>query len=59
MKYTLALIIFSIQEVIGLVLFLTLNRYLGPKDGNVWDWAAIFKGILERLVLYISLIHRP
>nr|VFK12312.1 MAG: hypothetical protein BECKLPF1236B_GA0070989_103319 [Candidatus Kentron sp. LPFa] len=57
MKYTLALIVFTVQEIIGLVLFLILNHYLGPKDGNTWNWAAIFKGILERLVLYISFIH--
>ena len=57
MKYILALIVFVVQEVVGLIIFPILNYYLGPETGNAWDWRAILKGILERLVLLIALIH--
>ena len=57
MKYILALIVFVVQEVVGLIIFPILNYYLGPETGNAWDWRAILTGILERLVLLIALIH--
>lgn len=43
--------------ILALVVFPTLNHYLGPQGGRAWDLDAILKGILERLVLYTALIH--
>ena len=57
MQYVWAFIVFVAQEAVGLVVFPILNHYLGQKGGKVWDWKAILKGILERLVLYTALIH--
>lgn len=56
MNYPLILIIFLCQEVVALVVFPILARFMGPKaDG--WNPAAILKGILERLLLYVAFIH--
>ena len=57
MQYVWAFIVFIAQETIGLIVFPIMNHYLGPEDGKAWDRTAIFKGILERLVLYTALIH--
>jgi hypothetical protein len=57
MQYIQALIVICVQEAVGLIVFLTLNHYLAPEDGKTWDWTAILKGILERLVLFTALIH--
>ena len=57
MRYVPALIVFICQEVLGLIVFPVLNRYLGPAGGKAWDLGAILKGILERLVLFTALIH--
>jgi hypothetical protein len=57
LHYRAALIVFVCQEVIGLAVFPLLNHYLGPQGGKAWESKAILKGILERLVLFTSLIH--
>ena len=57
MQYVLALVVLGAQEAVGLVVFPALNHYLKPVGGKAWDWTAILKGILERLVLYTALIH--
>jgi len=57
LHYIPVLVVFICQEVVGLIVFPILNRYLGPEGGKAWDLTAIFKGILERLVLFTALIH--
>ncbi len=57
LHYIPVLVVFICQEVVGLIVFPILNRYLGPEGGKAWDLKAIFKGILERLVLFTALIH--
>ena len=57
MQYVPACIVFICQEVVALVIFPILNHYLGPEGARAWDRKAILKGVLERLVLYIALIH--
>ena len=57
MEYLQALIVFICEEIVGLVIFPILTRHLGPQDVSAWDIKAILKGTLERLVLYIALLH--
>lgn len=57
MQYIPALVVFICQELVGLIVFPLLSRYLGPQDGKPWDSKAILKGVLERLVLITALIH--
>ena len=57
LQYIPALLVFVCQEVVGLVIFPVMNRYLGPKSIKAWDLKSILKGILERLVLLTALIH--
>ena len=57
LQYIPALLIFICQEVVGLIVFPVMNRYLGPKGIKAWDLTSILKGILERLVLFTALIH--
>lgn len=57
LQYIPALVVFICQELVGLIIFPVLNRYLGPEAGRAWSSKAILKGILERLVLITALIH--
>jgi len=57
MQYMSALVVFLCQEVVGLIVFPTLNHYLGPQNGKAWNLSGILKGLLERLVLFTALIH--
>ena len=57
MGYLHAFIVFICGEIVGLVIFPILTRHLGPQDVSAWDIKAILKGALERLVLYIALLH--
>lgn len=57
MEYVQAYIVFICGEIVGLLLFPTLNRYLGPHGVSAWDIKAILKGVLERLVLFTALLH--
>lgn len=57
MNYVTALVVFICQEAVGLVVFPILNYYLGPKGGKPYDFSAISKGVIERLVLLTALIH--
>ncbi len=57
LKYIPALLVFVCQEVAGLIIFLVMNRYMGPRGKKAWDIASILKGMLERLLLFTGLIH--
>ena len=57
LQYISVLLVFICQEVVGLIVFPIMNRYLGPEGIKAWDLKSILKGILERLVLFIALIH--
>lgn len=57
MQYLTAIIVFICQELVGLVIFPILNKYLGPQNIRTWDLRGILKGILERFVLVVALIH--
>ena len=57
MSYVIASAVFVCQEVIAILLFPMLSRWLGPQGNRAWDPMSIFKGVLERLVLYTALIH--
>ena len=57
LQYIIALLVFFCQEVVGLIVFPVMNRYLGPKGIKAWDVTSILKGILERSVLFTALIH--
>ena len=57
LQYLPALAVFICQEAIGLLVFPALSRHLGPEGCNPWDFKAILKGVLERLVLITALIH--
>jgi hypothetical protein len=56
-QYIPVLLVFICQEVVGLIVFPVMNRYLGPEAIKAWDLKSILKGILERLVLFTGLIH--
>ena len=56
-QYIPVVLVFICQEVVGLIVFPIMNRYLGPEGINAWDHKSILKGILERLVLLTALIH--
>ena len=49
--------IYLYQELVGLIVFPILNRFLGPSNSWTLDWAEILKGMFERLVLFTALIH--
>jgi hypothetical protein len=57
MPYLTAATVFACQELIAIVLFPLLSRWLGPKGNRAWDLMSIFKGNVERLVLFTALIH--
>ena len=57
MPYVTAAVVFICQEMIAVLLFPLLSRWLGPKGQRAWDPLSIFKGIIERLVLFTALIH--
>lgn len=57
LQYVPALVVFTCQEVVGLIIFPVLNRYLGPEGGKTWDFESILKGMLERLVLFTAFIN--
>ena len=56
-QYIVVLLVFFCQEVVGLIVFPIMNRYLGPESIKTWDFSSISKGILERFVLLTALIH--
>ena len=56
-EYLKALGIFACGEIFSLVIFPILNCFLGPGAHKAWDALAIFKGIIERLVLFTALVH--
>lgn len=57
MHYVTALVVFVSQEIVGLLIFPVLSWYLGSKSDRFIDHRSIFKGILERLLLFVALIH--
>ena len=56
LEYIPVLVVFFFQEIVGLIVFPIINKYLGPTD-NAWHTQSILKGILERLVIFTALIH--
>lgn len=57
MPYLSAAVVFVCQELVGILLFPLLSGWLGPKGNRAWDVKSIFKGVIERLVLFTALIH--
>jgi len=57
MEYLQAVGIFTCGEVFGLIIFPILSYFLGPEGSKAWDVLTIFKGIIERLVLFTALVH--
>lgn len=57
MQYIPAVLVFFFQEIVGLIVFPIVNRYLGPKNIKAWNLASILRGILERFLLFTALIH--
>ena len=57
MPYLVAAVVFGCQELVGLLLFPFLSRWLGPPASSAWDAKSILKGVIERLVLFTALIH--
>jgi hypothetical protein len=57
MSYLIAAAVFFCQEMVAILLFPLLSRWLGPQSGRAWDPMSIFKGVIERLVLFTALIH--
>ena len=57
LQYIPALVVLICQELVGLIVFPVLNKYLGPETSRSWSSKAILKGILERIVLITALIH--
>ena len=57
MKYLTATIIFIIGELISLLIFAILKRAMKLSKTSPARKASVVKGILERAVLYIGLLH--
>lgn len=57
LPYIPALGVFICQEIVGLIIFPVINRFLGPENIKAWDLKSILKGVLERLVLLTALVH--
>lgn len=57
LQYLPVLVVFICQEILGLIIFPVINRFLGPENITAWDLKSILKGILERLVLLTALVH--
>ena len=57
MNYLCAIMFFVAGEIMGLVIFPIITRTLGPKGLKPFDSLSIFKGVLERLVLFIALLN--
>ncbi len=57
MEYLYFTIVLLLGELLGLIVFGLLKKFLGPaKDSPTWKGTAV-KGILERLTLFIGLLH--
>lgn len=57
MNYLWAVLVFSGGEIIGLMLFALLKKYIGPPIKSRANKTSTIKGILERLTMLIGLIH--
>lgn len=57
MEYTVAAIVFTIGEIISLIIFFFLKKWLGPEKGSPASKWSTMKGILERLTLFIGLLY--
>ncbi|MDR4503303.1 MAG: hypothetical protein MRK01_00745 [Candidatus Scalindua sp.] len=57
MKYLWAAIIFICGELISLVIFSLIQKYLGPLNDRKSKKLSTAKGILERLTLFIGLLQ--
>ena len=55
MNLLIPLLVFTGGEIIAFVVFLVLNKKLGPKSDGTINVGAIAKGVLERLVLFTGL----
>lgn len=57
MKYLTAIIIFIIGELVSVFIFALLKRAFNLPKTSPARKASVVKGILERAVLYIGLLH--
>lgn len=57
MKYLYFTIVFLLGELLGLIVFGLLKKFLGPDKDSSAQKGAVVKGILERLTLFIGLLH--
>ena len=57
MKYLWALVIFVAGELVSFLIFTVIKKQLGPPETSPAMKASTAKGVLERLVLFIGLIH--
>lgn len=55
--YSIAVIVFIGGELFGLIIFALLKKYLGPPKGSQAIKWAVLKGSLERLTMFIGLLH--
>ena len=55
--YLLASAIFICGEIFGLTVFPILMHFLGTKGSKAFDALSIFKGVIERLVIFVAMIH--
>lgn len=57
MEYLYFTIVLLLGELLGLIVFGLLKKYLGPGKDSSARKGAVPKGILERLTLFIGLLH--
>lgn len=57
MAYLSIVVVFVCGEIVAIVVFPILERFLGPTKSARLNVPAILKGILERLVLFTALVH--
>jgi len=57
MNYVWATIVFLCGEIIGLIIFKIVKRWLAPSKRSPLFSATTIKGIVERLVLFTGLLH--
>ena len=56
MKYLYAIAILTVGELISLVLFAIISKWLAPTESNSSGITPIIKGILERVLLFTGLL---
>jgi hypothetical protein len=56
MDYLYIAVVFLLGELLGLIVFGLLKKFLGPDKSSSAYKGAVFKGILERLTLFTGLL---